>query len=117
MDAGEMDVEVFDVDLATAGAQFAGQEFGESGCPVPAACASDGDAAGANVQGRVVGEVGEQFAGAGGAQDDVLDAGVEAVEVEDVAGGGRVAEPVADVFDPVGGGRNGGAVRAGGRCR
>lgn len=28
-----MDVEVFDVDLAAAGAQFAGKEFGESGCP------------------------------------------------------------------------------------
>ncbi|CQR59373.1 hypothetical protein (plasmid) [Streptomyces leeuwenhoekii] len=33
-----MDVEVFDVDLAAAGAQFTGQEFGESCCPVPAAC-------------------------------------------------------------------------------
>lgn len=28
-----MDVEVLDNDLAAAGAQFAGQEFGESGCP------------------------------------------------------------------------------------
>ncbi|GGM20046.1 hypothetical protein GCM10010129_75500 [Streptomyces fumigatiscleroticus] len=34
-DAREMDVEVFDVDLAAAGAQVAGQEFGESGCPFP----------------------------------------------------------------------------------
>lgn len=33
-----MDVEVFDVDLAAAGAEFSGQKFGESGCPVPAAC-------------------------------------------------------------------------------
>ncbi len=64
-----------------------------------------------------VGQVGEQLAGAGGVQDDVLDAGVEAVEVEEVAGGGRVAEPVADVFDPVGGGRDGGAVRAGGQVQ
>ncbi len=30
-----MDVEVFDVDLAAAGAQFVGKEFGESGCPLP----------------------------------------------------------------------------------
>jgi hypothetical protein len=30
-----MDVEVFDVDLAAPGAQFAGQEFGESRCPFP----------------------------------------------------------------------------------
>ncbi|MEU3602236.1 hypothetical protein ABZ714_26490 [Streptomyces sp. NPDC006798] len=73
--------------------------------------------AGAGGQGCVGREVGEQLAGAGCVEDDVLDAGVEAVEVEDVAGGGRVAEPVAgggrvaepvaDVFDPVGGGRDG----------
>ena len=41
----------------------------------------------------------------------------EAVQVEDVAGGGRVAEPVADVLDPVGGGRDGGTVRAGGQVQ
>ncbi|GGY99398.1 hypothetical protein GCM10010300_49140 [Streptomyces olivaceoviridis] len=44
-------------------------------------------------------------------------AGVETVEVEDVAGGGRVAEPVVDVLDPVGGGRDRGAVRAGGQMQ
>jgi hypothetical protein len=37
--------------------------------------------------------------------------------IEDVAGGGRVAEPVADVLDPVGGGRDGLAVRAGGQVQ
>jgi hypothetical protein len=52
---------------------------------VLATCASDGDAAGAGGQVGVVGEVADQLAGAGGVQDDVLDAGVEAVEVEDVA--------------------------------
>jgi hypothetical protein len=30
-----MDVEVFDGDLAAAGAEFAGQELRESGCPFP----------------------------------------------------------------------------------
>lgn len=60
-----MDVEVFDVDLEAAGTDLSGKEFGEAGCPVPPACASDGDAAGAGGQGRVVGEVGEQLAGAG----------------------------------------------------
>ena len=92
-----MGVEVFDVDLEAAGADFSGKEFGEAGCPVPPACTTDGDPAGAGGQGRVVGEVGEQLAGAGGVEDDVLDAGVEAVEVEDVAGGGRVAKPGPDV--------------------
>ncbi|GLX49015.1 hypothetical protein Shyhy01_19650 [Streptomyces hygroscopicus subsp. hygroscopicus] len=28
-----MDAEVFDVDLAVAGADFSGKEFGKSGCP------------------------------------------------------------------------------------
>lgn len=82
-----------------------------SGSPVntsvAAACTADGDVAGAGGEVCIVGEVGEQLAGAGGVEDDVLDAGVESVEVEDVAGGGRVAEPVADVFDPVGSGRDG----------
>ncbi|MDQ1033620.1 hypothetical protein QFZ75_000036 [Streptomyces sp. V3I8] len=64
-----------------------------------------------------MGEVGEQFAGAGRGEDNVLDTGVEAVEVEDVAGGGRVAQAVADVFDPVRGGRDGGVVRAGGQVQ
>lgn len=85
---------------------------------VPTSCTADGDVAGAGGEAGVVGEVGEQLAGAGGVQDDVLDAGVEAVEVEDVGGGGRVVEPVTDVFDPVGGGRDGGAaVRAGGQVQ
>lgn len=30
-----MDVQVLDYDLAAAGAEFAGQEFGEPGCPLP----------------------------------------------------------------------------------
>jgi hypothetical protein len=30
-----MDVEVFDVGLASAGAQFSGKKFGESGCALP----------------------------------------------------------------------------------
>nr|BFD86949.1 hypothetical protein StreXyl84_63500 [Streptomyces sp. Xyl84] len=60
---------------------------------VPAPGASDGNAPGARGEFRVVGEVGDQFAGAGG------------VEVEDVAGGGWVAEPVTDVFDAVSGRR------------
>ncbi len=97
-----MDVEVVDVDLAVAVPKCSGQEFGETAGTVPASRASDGDAAGAGGEVGVVGEVGEQLAGAGGVEDDVLDAGVEAVEVEDVAGGGRVAEPVADVLDTVG---------------
>ncbi|MEH0557337.1 hypothetical protein [Streptomyces sp. B21-101] len=50
-------------------------------------------------------------------QDDILDAGIDAVEVEDSAGGSRVAEPVPDILDPVGGRRNGGAVRAGGQVQ
>lgn len=40
---------------------------------------------GAGGQVGVVGEVSGQLAGAGGCEDDVLDAGVVAVEVEDVA--------------------------------
>jgi hypothetical protein len=36
---------------------------------------------------------------------------VEAFQVEDVAGGGRVAEPLADVLDAVSGRRDRGAVR------
>lgn len=84
---------------------------------MPASRTSDCDAAGAGGEVGVVGEVGEELAGAGGVQDDVLHAGVEAVQVEDVAGGGRIAKPVADVFDPVGGGRDGLAVRAGGQVQ
>ncbi|GAA2612679.1 hypothetical protein GCM10010304_76360 [Streptomyces roseoviolaceus] len=76
---------------------------------MPASCTPDGDAAGAGGQ---VGEVGGEFAGAGGVQDDVLDAGIEAVQVEDVAGCRRGAEPLADVLDSVGGGWDGGVVRA-----
>lgn len=30
-----MDVEVFDVDLAAAGAKFASKQFGETRCPFP----------------------------------------------------------------------------------
>ncbi|MGY3056804.1 hypothetical protein ACVWZD_001049 [Streptomyces sp. TE3672] len=113
-----MGVQVLDFDFAAAVVKCSGKKFGEAACPVPPTCASDGDAAGAGGQGRVVGEVGEQLAGAGGTQDDGLDAGVEAVEVEDVAGGGRIAEPVANVFDPVGGGRGTGEPSGQvGRCR
>ncbi|MFF4602618.1 hypothetical protein ACFY12_07665 [Streptomyces sp. NPDC001339] len=65
----------------------------------------------------VVREAVEQFAGAGDVEDDVLDARAEAVEVEDVAGSGRVAQPVADVLDPVGGGRYGEPSGPVGRCR
>lgn len=109
-----MDVQVLDCDLEAAVPQFTGQQFRKAACTVPTSCAAVGDAAGAGGEVGVVGEVGEQFAGAGGVQDDVLDAGVESVQVEDVAGGGRVAQPVADVLDPVGGRRDGAAVRAGG---
>lgn len=38
-------------------------------------------------------------------RDELLDSGVETVEVEDVASGGRIAEPIADVFDAVSGRR------------
>jgi hypothetical protein len=38
-------------------------------------------------------------------EDDVLHAGVAAVQVQDVAAGGGVAQPVADVLDSVGRGR------------
>ncbi|CAL9327386.1 hypothetical protein SUDANB37_00015 [Streptomyces sp. enrichment culture] len=65
----------------------------------------------------MVGEVGEQLAGAGCVEDDILDAEVEAVEIEDVAGGSRVVEPVADVLNPVGGGRMGWPFGPVGRCR
>lgn len=75
-----------------------------------AAGAPDGDVSWPGGQLGVGGEVVEELAGAGGGQDDVLHAGVEAVEVEDVAGGGRVAEAVADVLDAVGGRRDGAAV-------
>ncbi|WP_435191285.1 hypothetical protein [Streptomyces sp. bgisy126] len=37
-DPGEMDVEVFDVGLAAAGAEFSGKEFSEAGGPVLPAC-------------------------------------------------------------------------------
>lgn len=82
---------------------------------VPPSGRSDGDAAGASGQGRVGGEIGEELTGAGGVDDDVLDAGVEAIQVKDVAGGGGVSEPVTDGLDPVGGGRDGEAVRVGGQ--
>jgi hypothetical protein len=42
---------------------------------------------GARREAGVVREVVDQLTGSGSAEDDLLDAGVEAVEVEDVAGG------------------------------
>lgn len=42
---------------------------------------------------------------------------MEAVQVEDVAGGGQVAKPVTDVLDPVGAGRDGAAGRACGQVQ
>lgn len=110
-------MQVLDYDLAAAVAECSGQEFGKTAGTVLAACTADGDVAGAGGEVGVVDEVGEQLAGAGGVQDDVLDAGVEAVEVEDVAGGSGIAEPVADVFNPVGGGRDGEPSGPVGRCR
>lgn len=76
------------------------------------ACASDGDASGAGREAGVVREVVDQLTGSGSVEDDLLDAGVEAVEVEDVAGGSRVTEPLADVLDAVSGWRDRSAVRA-----
>ncbi|WP_410540513.1 hypothetical protein [Streptomyces sp. KL2] len=52
-----------------------------------------------------------------GAHDDVLDAQVAAVELEDGPGGGGVAEPGADVLHSVGGRRDGLAVGPVGRWR
>jgi hypothetical protein len=112
-----VDVEVLDFDLAASVAECAGKDFGEPACTVPASCTTDRNATGTGGQVGVVGEVGDEFAGAGGVQDDVLDAGIEAVQIEDVAGGGRVTEPVADVLDPVGGGRDGEAVRTDGEVQ
>lgn len=54
-----MDVQVLDYDLTAAVAEFSGKEFGKTAGPVPAARATDGDAAGADGQVSVVGEVGE----------------------------------------------------------
>jgi hypothetical protein len=71
---------------------------------------SDGDAPGAGRESGVVREVVDQLTGSGRVEDDLLDAGVEAVEIEDVAGGGRVAEPLADVLDSVSGRRDRGAI-------
>ncbi|WP_093792721.1 hypothetical protein [Streptomyces sp. cf124] len=65
-------MKVFDVGLAASVAEFAGQELGESGCLVLAACASDGDVAGTGGEAGVVGEAGNEFAGAGDVQDDFL---------------------------------------------
>jgi hypothetical protein len=53
---------------------------------VTSACASDGDASGAGREAGVVREVVDQLTGSGSVEDDLLDAGVEAVEVEDVPG-------------------------------
>lgn len=49
---------------------------------MPAPGASDGNASGAGREIGVVGEVVDQFAGAGSVDDDLLDAVVEAVEVD-----------------------------------
>jgi hypothetical protein len=59
----------------------------------------------------VAGARGEQ--GAGGGEDDGLDAGVAAVQVQDVAGGGGVAQSLAYVLGAVGGGRYGLSVGVG----
>lgn len=98
---------MLDFDFAAALAQFPGQKFRESARAVPASCTPDGDATGAGGKVGVIREVGEQLVGARCVKDDVLNPGVKAIEVEDVAGRSRVTEPVADVLDPVGGGRDG----------
>lgn len=56
-----MDVQVLDYDLAAAAAvaESLGQEFGKTAGPVPAARATDGDAAGSGGQVGIVGEIGE----------------------------------------------------------
>lgn len=97
---------MLDFDVTTSFAKRSGKEFCKAAGSMTTASASECDAPRACREVGVVREVVEQFAGTGGIQDDVLDAGVEAVEVEDVAGGGRVAEPIADVLDAVSGRRD-----------
>lgn len=110
-------MEVLDFDLTAGFAECSRKDFSESAGPVTSSCASDGDALRAGGEVRVVREVVDQLTGAGRCEDDLLDAGVQSVEVEDVAGGCRVAEPLADVLDTVSGGRDGGAVRTGGQVQ
>ncbi|MET8661405.1 hypothetical protein ABZV85_30585 [Streptomyces griseus] len=58
-------MEMLDFDLAAAVAEFAGKKFGKTACAVPASRTADGDVVGSGGEVGVVGEVGEEFAGAG----------------------------------------------------
>ncbi|WSP67951.1 hypothetical protein OG466_40470 (plasmid) [Streptomyces sp. NBC_01240] len=79
-------------------APWPGESLGSpANTSVASSCASDGDASGAGREAGVVREVVDELTGSGSVEDDLLDSGVEAVEVEDVAGGGRVTQPLADV--------------------
>lgn len=95
-------MKVLGVDPAAAVAQCVSKEFGEAACAVLAAGAPDGDVAGASGEVGVVGEIGDEFDGAGGA-DDILDAGVEAVDIEDFAAGSRSRSRMSSMRSACGG--------------
>ncbi|WSS07845.1 hypothetical protein OG320_04265 [Microbispora sp. NBC_01189] len=99
-------MKVLDLDLPAAGSDEPSGDLDKTSSTVFPAGATESDHFRAGGQECVVDQVVDELACSGGVDDDFLHAGMKAVQVEDVAGGGRVFEPVTDVFNAVGGGGN-----------
>ncbi|MEU4230749.1 hypothetical protein AB0F17_41215 [Nonomuraea sp. NPDC026600] len=85
-------MEVFDLDVAAAGTNASGGEFHQASSTVFSACATESDHFRAGGQERVGDEVVDELWSSGSVEDDVLHAGMQAVQVEDLLGGRGIAQ-------------------------